>query len=173
MLRWRFSLRRKEFTYSLFLFGSKINASNESGEFLADFERRDLHPLSPESVMGLFGRALRVHLLSPQASLNNSFRGNMSKVKSFVKRILCLLMGAHLHFGDSLFSGKAGLWPGCKGVARKKHRRERNFIRRPRRVSAERGGPIGRPAGRPYIGITLFLGKERLARPVEEVRGAS
>jgi hypothetical protein len=28
------------------------------------------------------------------------------------------------------------------------------------------GGPIGRPAGRPYDGITLFLGEERLARPV-------
>jgi hypothetical protein len=28
------------------------------------------------------------------------------------------------------------------------------------------GGPIGRPAGRPYNGFTLFLGKEGLARPV-------
>ena len=40
--------------------------------------------------------------------------------------------------------------------------------------SAERGGPIGRPdfgelsraAGRPYIGLTLSLRKEGLARPV-------
>ena len=49
-----------------------------------------------------------------------------------------------LHAGDmtelrvlDAFSGKAGLWPGCKGVARKKHRREKKFLRRPRRVSAE------------------------------------
>ena len=32
------------------------------------------------------------------------------------------------------------------------------------------GGPIGRPAGRPYNAITRFLGKERLARPVQERR---
>jgi hypothetical protein len=30
------------------------------------------------------------------------------------------------------------------------------------------GGPIGRPAGRPYIGITLFSGKEWLARPARK-----
>ena len=35
------------------------------------------------------------------------------------------------------------------------------------------GGPIGRPAGRPYNGITLFLPKERLARPIQEMKGAS
>jgi len=27
-------------------------------------------------------------------------------------------------------------------------------------------GPLGRPAGRPYIRIPLFVGKELLARPV-------
>jgi len=80
---------------------------------------------------------------------------------------------SHLHFCDSLFSEKAGLWPECEGVARKKHRREKKCGRRPRPVSAKRGGPIGRPAGRPYSGITIFSGKEWLARPVQEVRNAS
>jgi len=40
--------------------------------------------------------------------------------------------------------------------------------RRFSRASAEWGGPIKLPFGRPYIGIPLFLGKERLARPVQE-----
>ncbi|HEX7371696.1 MAG TPA: hypothetical protein VF372_02685 [Thermodesulfobacteriota bacterium] len=35
------------------------------------------------------------------------------------------------------------------------------------------GGPIGRPAGRPYNGINLSTGKEWLARPVQEMKGAS
>jgi len=35
------------------------------------------------------------------------------------------------------------------------------------------GGPIGRPAGRPYIGITLFLPEERLARPAQKMIAAS
>jgi len=35
------------------------------------------------------------------------------------------------------------------------------------------GGPIGRPAGRPYIGRTLFLENEGLARPAQEMRVAS
>jgi hypothetical protein len=35
------------------------------------------------------------------------------------------------------------------------------------------GGPIGRPAGRPYNGITLFLEKEWLARPFQEMKRAS
>jgi hypothetical protein len=52
---------------------------------------------------------------------------------------------------------------------RKKHRREKNSSRRSNRFSAERGGPIGRPAGRPYNGIILLLGKELLARPVQEM----
>jgi len=42
-----------------------------------------------------------------------------------------------LHFYDSLFCQKAGLWPGSKGVPRKKHRREKKFIRRSPRASAE------------------------------------
>jgi hypothetical protein len=35
------------------------------------------------------------------------------------------------------------------------------------------GGPLGRPAGRPYIGITLFLREGRLARPHQKMRSAS
>jgi len=49
---------------------------------------------------------------------------------------------------------------------RKKHRREENSSRSSHHLSAERGGPIGRPAGRPYIGKPVFSEKERLARPV-------
>jgi murein DD-endopeptidase MepM/ murein hydrolase activator NlpD len=65
------------------------------------------------------------------------------------------------------------LRPGNKGVARKKHRREKNSARRSCRASAEWGGPIGRPAGgRPYIGISQVLGEERLARPAQEMRCA-
>jgi hypothetical protein len=52
---------------------------------------------------------------------------------------------------------------------RKKHRREKNSSRRSNPFSAERGGPIGGPAWRPYNGIILFLRKERLARPVQEM----
>jgi hypothetical protein len=39
----------------------------------------------------------------------------------------------------------------------------------PNRASAGCGGPIGRP----YIGTTLFLGKESLARPAQEMIAAS
>ncbi len=39
---------------------------------------------------------------------------------------------------------------------RKKHRQEKNSSRRSNRFSAERGGRIGRPAGRPCNGITLL-----------------
>jgi hypothetical protein len=34
------------------------------------------------------------------------------------------------------------------------------------------GGPIWRPAWRPYNGITLSLGKERLARPTQKMNRA-
>jgi len=71
------------------------------------------------------------------------------------------------------FCEKASLLPGSKGVAHKKHRREKKSSRRSDRVSAEWGGPIGRPAGRPYNGITLFLPKERLARPTQRMNAAS
>jgi hypothetical protein len=52
---------------------------------------------------------------------------------------------------------------------RKKHRREKKSGRRFNRFSAEQGGPLGRRAGRPYNGITLFVRKEWLARPVQEM----
>jgi len=58
------------------------------------------------------------------------------------------------HFYDSLSCQKAILWPGSKGVARKKHRREKNSIRRSPRASAERGGPVGDPPDRPYADST-------------------
>jgi len=35
------------------------------------------------------------------------------------------------------------------------------------------GGPIGRPARRPYTAITLSLGKEPLARPTQKMNRAS
>jgi hypothetical protein len=35
------------------------------------------------------------------------------------------------------------------------------------------GGPLGRPAGRPYIGISQAMGQERLARPAQETGCAS
>jgi len=79
-----------------------------------------------------------------------------------------------------LFFEKANLWPGGKSIARKKYRREKKSGRRSDGVSAGWGGPLGRPvdktrlrAGRPYNGITLFLRKERVARPVLEEKNAS
>jgi hypothetical protein len=73
-------------------------------------------------------------------------------------------------------------------MMRKKHRREKNSSPESDRVSAEGGGRFGRPdfaelpsglsprvedsrvAGRPYNGITRFVPKERLARPVQEMK---
>jgi len=72
---------------------------------------------------------------------------------------------AHLHFEESFFYSKPSLWPGSKGVARKKHRRGKNSARRSCLASAEWGGPLGRPAGRPYIGKPRLPEKERPARP--------
>jgi hypothetical protein len=80
---------------------------------------------------------------------------------------------AHLYFFGFLSYEKVNLWPGGKGVARKKHRREENSSRRSDRVSSERGGPSGRPAGRPNNGTTMFLGQEGLARPAREMINAS
>jgi len=81
-------------------------------------------------------------------------------------------MGAPFTF--VLFYERTSLWPGSEGMARKKHRREKNSSRSSDRLSAERGGQIGRPAGgRPYNGITRFMPKERLARLVQEMKAAS
>jgi hypothetical protein len=48
-----------------------------------------------------------------------------------------------LHFWDSLSCGKASLWPGNKGVARKKHRREKNSPRRSPVLPQNEAGPSG------------------------------
>jgi hypothetical protein len=40
-------------------------------------------------------------------------------------------------------------------------------------ASAERGGPIGRPPDCPSKAMTMFVGKERLARPDQEMTSAS
>jgi len=65
------------------------------------------------------------------------------------------------------------LWPGREGVARKKHRREKICNRWSDRVSAEWGGPIGRPAGLAYKAMTMIGGKERFARPAQGLKRAS
>ena len=61
------------------------------------------------------------------------------------KNVKAKLFLASLRFCDFLSWAKANLWPGSKGVPGKKHRREKNSIRRSPRASAERGGSIGRP----------------------------
>jgi hypothetical protein len=63
-----------------------------------------------------------------------------------------------LHFYGSLFWQKAILWPGSRGVARKKHRREKYSIRRSPPASSERGGPVGDPPDRPYADSTRGRG---------------
>jgi hypothetical protein len=76
----------------------------------------------------------------------------------------------------SFFCTKPSLWPGSPafgGIAQKKHRREKNSIRRSSLASAEWGGPLGRPAGRPYIGKSQFSEKDRLARPGQGMIRAS
>jgi hypothetical protein len=84
------------------------------------------------------------------------------------RQVKTLISLAHLHFEESFFCFQPSLWPGSPafgGIARKKHRRAKNSIRRSCLASAGWGGPIGRPAGRPYIGKPLFSEKERPARP--------
>ena len=87
------------------------------------------------------------------------------------------------HFCNCLFCEKVMLWPGSRGDTRKKHRPSYFGLRISDfgffwfsfsiRIPQFGGGPIGRPAGRPYNGITLFLGKERLARPTQRMNAAS
>ena len=69
--------------------------------------------------------------------------------------------------------GMLRLWPGGKELLGKKHRSGWPSSGKLRPASAGCGGLIGRPAGRPYNGITLFLGKEGLARLVHEMEAAS
>jgi hypothetical protein len=69
-----------------------LNASNARAEALRDFERSTYHLLSPESPIGLLAPTPWVHghfLPALAKKMNASFKGNMSKVKSFVKKILC------------------------------------------------------------------------------------
>ena len=61
-------------------------------------------------------------------------KGNIEFAPCFVNVFLTL---AHLRFCDSFSCQKASLWPGSKGVARKKHRRERKSTRRSPRASAD------------------------------------
>ena len=55
-------------------------------------------------------------------------RGHIRIVSLLIPAIKGKELLAHLHFGDCLFCEKASLWPGSKGVARKKHRREKNSL---------------------------------------------
>jgi hypothetical protein len=53
--------------------------------------RRGRHLLSPQNPSGILGRFVWADFLFPglrKKDLIGSFKGNMSKVKSFVKRIL-------------------------------------------------------------------------------------
>jgi hypothetical protein len=73
------------------LIGKKSNATEDFGEIFSDFHGRENHPLSPKSASGLIGQALGFTFISLgpyQKKTNNSSKGNMSKVKSFVKKIL-------------------------------------------------------------------------------------
>ena len=70
-------------------------------------------------------------------------------------------------------SGMLGLWPGGKGLLGKKHRPGWPSSGRLRPASAGCGGLNGRTGGRPSNGMTLSLGKEGLARPVNEMEAAS
>jgi hypothetical protein len=74
-------------------------------------------------------------------------------------------MGAPPHFWGSHFRGKASLWPGGKELVRKKHRPGGPSSRRLRAASAGCGGPIGRPAGRPYKERTPSLGVRAVCPP--------
>jgi hypothetical protein len=57
-------------------------------------------------------------------------------------------LSSPIHFLDSLSWAKASLWPGSPawgGIARKKHRREKNFAQSSFYASAEWGGLSGAP----------------------------
>jgi len=79
----------------------------------------------------------------------------------------------HLHFCDFLFCCKTSLWSGSKGVARKKHRREKNSIQRSPRASAESGGPAGDPPDRPYADSARGWGSGAVPARSKKMIGAS
>jgi hypothetical protein len=78
---------------------------------------------------------------------------------------------APLPFDESLPREKVSLWPGSKGIARKKHRREKNSTRRFPRTSAERGGPSGHPTSSFQPAMTIFLGERTDCPPGPENEG--
>jgi len=75
------------------------------------------------------------------------------------------------HFRFS-FLGKSELVPRKQGRWAEKASAGKVFNAEIPPASEKRGGPIGRPAGRPYNAITWFLGKEQLARPTQKMDGA-
>jgi hypothetical protein len=65
-------------------------------------------------------------------------RWDDNKADNSVKRFFRLA-----HFCGCLSCGKASLWPGSRGVARKKHRREKNSTRRSPVLPQNEAGPSG------------------------------
>jgi hypothetical protein len=107
-------------------------------------------------------------------SASIEFLGIKTQEKFFVKKkIFSRLPSLLRSLLRSHFLLKASLWPGSKDVVRKKHRRERKATRRSIRVFAECGGHIGRAAGGPKSESPGSWGKDKLARPGQEMKSAS
>ena len=83
-----------------------------------------------------------------------------------------LCRGPRIGYGFDI-SRMLGLWAGGKELLGKKHRPGLPISWGLRPASSGCGGLNGRPAGRPYNGITLSSEKEWLARPVHEIKTAS
>ena len=79
---------------------------------------------------------------------------------------------APLTFLTLFLMGKKACGPEARALRAKSIGGKRIRLGHPLRLSAVRGGPIGRPAGPPYLGRTLFLRKEGLARPAQDMRVA-
>jgi hypothetical protein len=92
----------------------------------------------------------------------NAKKGNDSLVLALLPlKMRLLVAGKQGHCAEKASAGKEihPEMPPC-------FRRARRAIRRPV------FGELSRAAGRPYNGITLFLGKERLARPTQKMNRA-
>jgi hypothetical protein len=76
-------------------------------------------------------------------------------------------------FAILFLAKKQACGPEARALGGKSIGGKRNPFEDPTVLPQIEAGPIGRPAGRPYIGIPLFLGKEGLARPVQEMMRAS